>query len=313
MNMDIKVMMSDMSSTNLSFVKLLTNKRSSDLVGEPILVHLPFYTHPFVYMFDPHHSLKNLRNAMEKSIHKNMNILTNTYPLQTDGDIISWEHIEMLYNEDLDVDWVRHRTLSQNAVYLDPWTKQRVNLALDVFSGNVVSGLEYYKQQGHDVDGTLQYIKAVRKLLVGTFIDSTQSNGQYDQIKTMQNPILDRIRGAWDWFAQFQSNNADSNLSSKTYLAISSIRFGFERIVSDFVEFYRNIESERIIFLRPYRLTTNDVEMFFSQQRGRGCDRVDTYDKGVGTSRLKQQNQLEAERKTNTNHASIQSARNYNR
>eukprot|EP01083_Nonionella_stella_P315173 1137607_1 len=200
-----------------------------------------------------------------------------------------------------------------HAVYLNPWTKQRVNLALDIFSDNVVSGLEYYKREGHDVDGTLQYIKAVRELLVGTFIDSTQANGDYDEIKKMDNPILTRIRSAWDWFARFQMDNVDSNLSTKTYLAISSIRFGFERIVSDFVEFYRNIETERPVYLRSYRLTTNDVEMFFSQQRGRGCDRVDTYDKGVGTSRLKQQNQLEAERIRNTNHASIQSARNYNR
>eukprot|EP01083_Nonionella_stella_P254538 874536_1 len=245
MNMNIHVMMSDMSSTNLSFVKLLTNKRSNELMGGPILVNLPFYPHPFVYMFDPHHSLKNLRNALDKSIHKNMNILTNTYPLQTNGDIISWEHIEMLYNEDLDVDWVRHRTLSKDAVYLNPWTKQRVNLALDIFSDNVVSGLEYYKREGHDVDGTLQYIKAVRELLVGTFIDSTQANGDYDEIKKMDNPILTRIRSAWDWFARFQMDNEDSNLSTKTYLAISSIRFGFERIVSDFVEFYRNIETER--------------------------------------------------------------------
>ena len=52
---------------------------------------------------------------------------------------------------------------------------------------------------------------------------------------------------------------------------------------------------------------------YFSKQRGRHCDRVETYDKGVGTSRLRQKNQEELQKSTNTYSTSIRSARQFNR
>ena len=294
----IKVLMSDMSSTNLSFVQLLSGGRTcKELINEPILVQIPFYVHQVVYMFVPHHNLKALRNALYKSTADDLNVIHQTFPLQNLYQRITWEHITMLFNADIDLTSGRCRTLTKAAVYLTPWSKQSVGLALNVFHENVVSALEYHVQQGNDPDvkGTLDYIKMTRQFLVGTFVSPAQADGQYDKLRGIDNPLLPRLKTAWNWFHIFQELNPHSNLSIRTYLAASSIWYGFEWIVSDFSAMYSDMEEDEQPYLCPYRLTTNDCEMFFGQQRGRNADRVGTYDKGVGLKRLMQQNQLQTE------------------
>ncbi len=86
--------------------------------------------------------------------------------------------------------------------------------------------------------------------------------------------MLTRIDEAWEWFEEFQTNNPHSCLPIETYLSLSSIRFGFEAICNDFSQYYQDVYDPETnnVYLCPYRLTTNDVELFFSKQRGRHCD-----------------------------------------
>ena len=205
-------------------------------------------------------------------------------------------------------------------MYLNPWSKQRVILALQIFDEKVVSGLEYYQSQGHSVRGTLEFIKAVRLLLVGSFVAPSKNDYKYGKIYGADNDLLPRLDVAWKWFAKFQADNAEDKLclNVKTLLAVSSIRFGFEWVVSEFAAFYASavMRGERRPYLRAYSFTTNDVEKFFSKQRGSHCDQVDTYDKGVGKIRMMQENKLAIPRRRESDSMTLQSVRyrrrNYN-
>eukprot|EP01083_Nonionella_stella_P109674 320039_1 len=144
-------------------------------------------------MFDPVHCLKALRNALSHSKYARYNIKKQKYPLQNGSDVITWEHIVKIHNDDVGFDWAQHRTLSNAAVYLNPWSRQRVNLALNVFDINVVSALKFYQKNGHPVDGTLEYIEAVRAFLVGTFVAKSKANGGFDKIYGPKNEMIGRI------------------------------------------------------------------------------------------------------------------------
>ena len=325
LGLTVFLLMMDMSSTNISFAQLLSGtKTSRRMLGKPILCRLPFEDHDLAVMFDPQHCLKSCRNQLYKSRHKSINIETKRYFLQDNDDVITWEHIEQLYEEDLDTPLARHRSLNNDCVYLNPWSKQRVNLALQVFDEKVVSGLKYRATKGHNVKGTLKFIEMTRLMLVGSFVAPSKNDHKFARIYDTDNELLPRLDAAWKWFDRFEKDNCSqkgedgksvkgSSLPVKTLLSLSSIRFGFEWVVSEFEKFNgrygKELDGGRRAYLSAYSFTTNDCEMFFSTQRGSGCDRVDTYDKGVGMSRMRQDNRLQLSNRQNHNSMSLKSAR----
>ena len=110
LGLTVFLLMMDMSSTNLSFAQLLSGiKTSRKMLGRAIRCRLPFEDHDLALMFDPQHCLKSCRNNLFKSNLQSTNIETKRYFLQDNDDIITWEHIEALFNEDLDSPFARHR------------------------------------------------------------------------------------------------------------------------------------------------------------------------------------------------------------
>eukprot|EP01083_Nonionella_stella_P107758 312493_1 len=296
--MEVFALISDMSAANLSFIHMLSGKTSDDLIGSAILLDIPFYSRPTVFLFDAQHSLKSLRNALFDSRHNTRHAQHHTYPLQSGSDPITVDHLREMYKRDTTT-YLSNRTLSDACLYLNPWSKQRVPLALKVFNAVVSSkmdGVDEYK-------GTKEYIDNTMKLLIGTFVAPLKGTGVFDNITTPQNGMIDRIAEAFQYFEQLQTN-VHSKLHIKRYLMISSIRYGFEYVCQQFCNHYQDPNSNGKIldgvFLRPSRLSTNNVEKHFSKIRGMGCDGITQLAKGNAIIRTQQSLALKTKQANNS-------------
>lgn len=280
LGLSIHFMFSDMSSPNLSFI--LSNseaKNSRALVGKPIQLIFPFYSHPVTYMFDAPHTLKGSRNTLESSS-------GDTATLKSvNGGTITIDHLRQLYRNDTAF-YVENRTLSQSCLWLNPWSRQRVGLALQIMNEIVVSKLK----QIEEFKGTCEYIENVRRLLVGSFVAPSKGTGAYDYITSTDNALLDTLKSSYSYFERFFELNPGVHV--KKQLMISSIRYGFEEICKVFcVHYAEELEQQRgqervSVFLRPSRLGTNWLEKSFGKARSAKCDAVTQYAKAPAMIRM---------------------------
>eukprot|EP01083_Nonionella_stella_P018151 50713_1 len=212
-----------MSSGNLSFVQSLTDdKTSNDMINKAILLEIPFYSFKPLFMFDPQHALKGLRNALFNSTFDKYDLRTQCYPLQSADGAITVEDLRELFKHDTAL-YVSNRTLSSKNLWLDPWTKQSVKLILQVFNPIVLSKLK----QMPEYKATTDFIDNACKLLIGTFVSPGKEYGKFDAVVSPKPAILKQVSDAFEFFRSLQDDNPDSCLHIKTYLCISSIRYGF--------------------------------------------------------------------------------------
>ena len=296
-DMEIFAMLSDMSSPNLSLIQMLSGgKNCQQLSDKEILLDIPFYDRKVLFMFDAQHSLKSLRNALFDSREIKRNVQTQTFPLQFGKYPISVDHLRTLYEQDTTT-YLSNRTLSEASLYLNAWSKQRVSLALNIFNENVYSamdGIDEYK-------GTMEYIQNTMKLLVGTFVaPNSKGTGSFDNIITPKNGMIDQLDDAFKYFHKLQTNENCKGLHVKKYLMISSIRYGFEYICKEFCNHYKDPNNnDRLlegVFLRPSRLSTNEVEKLFSKIRGMGCAKITDIPKANAMFRTQQDLSLQVKK-----------------
>eukprot|EP01083_Nonionella_stella_P015487 43362_1 len=80
-----------------------------------------------------------------------------------------------------------------------------------------------------------------------------------------------------------------------------ALRFGFEYICKQFCEHYKdpNANNKLLegVYLRPSRLTTNDVEKLFSKFRGMRTDGISQYAKGPAIMRTQQALSLQVKKR----------------
>ena len=285
MGLEFQAMISDMSSGNLSFVQLLASKSGMQMINQPIKLYIPFYDHQPLFLFDSQHALKSLRNAMFGSTFQKFNIINQCYPLQCKKNPITVDHLRTLYKND-DGLWLMNRKLTQATLYLDPWSKQDVGLALNIFDPTVLSALK----DEADYKGTYDFILNSSKLLVGTIVAPGKNDKTYSNLTDSKHEIITQMKKAFVYFKNWSETDPDSSLHIKTYLAISSIRYGVEALCDRFNNWYRTTSGDLMqnVYMCLPRLSTNDVEKFFSNVRRTDCDSATKISKVQAEHRLNQ-------------------------
>ena len=300
--LSIRLLTSDMSNSNLSFVlELFGANDSNQLIGKPLKIVLPFHgeDESLLFMFDPVHVLKNIRNYFSESTLSNFNCDDNCFKLQDGNNAISWDWLIEILDSSVGGLYAVGRTISSRALYLNSWSKQRVNLALDIFNEKVESILKSEfenKKQNKDptyasVQSTYFFIHYVRKFLVGTFCNPIAEPGN-SRVAKVDHGIFQQLEQSYKYFEKLRKNNSKACLPLKTSASISSIYFGFCEV---WKQFYNQFKDENEIgclktgvYLCPARMTQNEIEKLFSKLRGMGCDGTDTFATGIANIKMTQ-------------------------
>ena len=90
----------------------------------------------------------------------------NCFKLQDGNNAISWDWLIEIDKSSVGGLYAVGRTISSKALYLNSWSKQRVNLALDIFNEKVESVLksEFEKKNKMEIQRTL-----ASKVRIGLF------------------------------------------------------------------------------------------------------------------------------------------------
>ena len=298
----IRLLTSDMSQSNLSFVlEVAGASNCNELLGKPIEIKFPFHDDDQVllFMFDPVHVLKNIRNYFSESTMSNYNSEDNCFKLQDGCNAISWDWLIDIGNSSVAGLFDVGRTISSKALFLNSWSKQRVNLALDIFNEKVESILKFEfekKQKNKDptfasVQCTYMFVHHVRKFLVGTFCKPIAEPGN-SRVATCNHPIFQTLSESYKYFDKLRVNNPKACLPLKTFASISSIYYGFCAVWQQFYDQYKDENNPGYlkagVYLCPARMTQNEIEKLFSKLRGMGCDGTDTFATGIANVKMTQ-------------------------
>ena len=308
-----RLLISDMSNPNLGFVLNLLNAKDCHELNQKkgsLSIRLPYYNHDeqLIFMFDPVHVLKNIRNYFSTSTQSNFNPQKKCYKLQDGTNMISWDLLIDILNTNVTGLYDVGRTISNKSLFLTAWTKQRVNLALDIFNVKVESVLESRTDSpnGNCVKSTLKFIRNVRKFLVGTFCNPIDNKNNI-AISNSNHAIFDELRKSFTYFENLQNNNPNACLPIKTYTSICSIYYGFCDVWKLFYEEYKDPQDNgklmEGVYLCPARMTQNELEKLFSKLRGMKCDAPDLYATGLANHRMQQSCQMNTPRTQRSNNS----------
>lgn len=290
LGLQFQALLSDMSSGNLSFVQLLTQETAAQMANKAITLNIPFYHFKPLFIFDAQHSLKSLRNALFASTFQEYDLVNQCYPLQISHKPITVDHLREMYKQDTSM-FVANRTLTEANLWPDAWSKQSVPLCLQIFNHIVLSAMK----DEVEYEGTYQYILNASKLLIGTIVAPGRNYQGYSDLTSSNHPLINQMKQAFEYFSKWRQSDPDSFLHVKTYLTISSINYGVQKFCDRFKCHYSTSDGEMMknVYVCLPRLSTNDVELFFSNVRRLNCDSAVSVSRAQGMQRQNQNMKLQ--------------------
>ncbi|XP_014675447.1 PREDICTED: uncharacterized protein LOC106815498, partial [Priapulus caudatus] len=153
-NFKVIYMCFDGAQINRTFVEM--HFHTADEAVKARFTMNPVSTEPMVFLMDPSHLIKKLRNNIYGTI-------TGKRCLIVDNKVISWHHIRDAFEWDFAANSKReHHHLTQGHMFLDSASKMRNSLALEVLNEDMLSLLKKYRQVmnlGTTIDGTISFIE----------------------------------------------------------------------------------------------------------------------------------------------------------
>ncbi|KAL9970357.1 hypothetical protein ACROYT_G022715 [Oculina patagonica] len=224
----------DGADVNRQFIKLHF-KDEQEAVEHKFMAPNLFTGEPMVFLMDPKHNIKKIRNNILKSAKDS----TGTRCLTLSGDrSILWEHFLNAFKFDQgEFSLSLHEKLTMDHFELDPASKMRNHLAEEVLDQNMLNLMKAYK--GHlvsrgqgeevigDIDATIELLTHTSRL-VALFNDkrgiSTLQDGRLQELKEF-------LAFMQDWKASTEGK-ANKFFSTKLWFDLQSMAYGFQAIVS---------------------------------------------------------------------------------
>ena len=169
----------DGASENRAFIKMNNNYLDRMSCG-----YNPYSEWPLVFLSDPPHLMKKLRNNLHKSGDKEINPRF-TRLLVKNGKFILWDQIRNVYYRD-QKRRMKVTKLNNSSINIDSMSKMKVKLALDVLSRKV--GAEMREKENDATLETQKYIEAAA-CLWDVFSSKEPLSNTADQRLTTQDNV----------------------------------------------------------------------------------------------------------------------------
>ncbi|XP_078382573.1 uncharacterized protein LOC144665241 [Oculina patagonica] len=255
----------DGGSANRSFIKL--HFSGKDPHAEKFTTVNPYTREPLVFLMDPYHNFKKLRNNIEKSKFGGVRHLRKG----SSERHIEWQHFKSAYQWDQNNSTLKiHERLTEEHFSLGYANKMRNHLATDVLNENMLFLMKAYKnslgsEDGTCLDLTIELLETSSKL-IEIFEDPKP-------VQSMSDSRLNKIDACLNWLQQWEKSVLSTQhtipvknkmmLSDKLRFDLASMLVGFRQLSEIVVN---KFPGSGIV---PARTNSNIIENVFCQQRGR--------------------------------------------
>lgn len=248
----VDVLVSDMGSNFIELANSLgVNPEHPEFVMAGVKI---------LYLFDICHLIKAVRN----------NLIKNNFSF--DGKLTSWSFIEFFYKEDCKQFYRCAPKLTRSHIYPNNFEKMKVNIAVQILSHTVASGMNLYMSLGllpNDALGTIE--------IIGKF------NNLFDMLNSSSTDVKSDFRKVFEGTA-FQNEYLESAIVFFQNLKIinpkgedvtSKSRFKKCWLITlrGIKKLWEKLSAVGFKYLKTKRLNTDCLENFFGgiRQQGGNC------------------------------------------
>lgn len=253
----VNVVLSDQGPNFQSLVTHLNVKP-----GKPYFFHA---NKKYFYMFDPPHLMKSIRNNLHKYTFQFKDSATNKVTQA------KWDVIEKYYEIDKMQNFRLTPKLTDNHIYLPPFSKMKVKWATQIFSRSVAAALETHKEiLGVNALATAQFVSTFNDIF-----DTVNSSGLFNAIKlrsaiTDNSGHIDFITESVKWIADLKilCNNRDVTNTVKCLQ-------GWQLTLNCILQLWPVLKQDyQFQFLCTRHLNQDPLEQFFSviRQKSGNCN-----------------------------------------
>ena len=244
----VKVIICDQGSNNrASFVKMGVS------ISKP---YITFRGRKIFCMYDPPHLIKSIRN----------NFIQNGYIV--DGKEVLWNYVLKFYEVDKSLKIRMAPKLSEKHVSLAPFSKMRVNLAVQVMSHSVAAGISTLVSLGHlpkEADQTAIFIDHFDKLFNVFNSKSLKSKQPMAHALSDKTSHVSFLRESLNFLEK------TSIPSQKELPCLQGWKMSINALLALWEDLHSNHQFK---FLLTNRLNQDCIENLFSIIRGKGGNRV---------------------------------------
>eukprot|EP00111_Clytia_hemisphaerica_P019846 TCONS_00058509-protein len=283
-SIDLKVLaiVADGASTNRKFFKLHNWETKENFSPENVIYwtwNECCPTRKLYFICDPPHLMKTTRNNLEKSSSK-----STSRNLMCDGQSLSWGQIINLYEWDLGMErdaigLTMGHHLTEEHINLNPRSRMRVYLAVQVLSATVVNMLD--EQDLHTTKSLRTFISHMNRFF--DCLNVSKSDEKSNNLDKHKYRGADDERFGWlvttflkylnDWEAHCYSiPNLTKIEQSKLCLSHQTLE-GLRITVRSFIEVSKVMFNEGAKYILSEKLSQDPLEEYFGKQRMRlGCN-----------------------------------------
>ncbi|CAH3123779.1 unnamed protein product, partial [Porites lobata] len=218
----------DGADVNRQFIKL--HFKDQDPVEKKFVVENIFTGNPMVFIMDPKHNIKKIRNNILKS----NDITKKPRCLQKGNKTITWAQFKAAYDWDQNsFSLPLHEKLTLQHFELDPSSKMRNHLAENVLDSKMLFLMQKYQENlneggkdGSALDATIELLSHTSNI-VGLFGDKLF-------ISSTSDSRLAKLDNFYKFMMNWREETKDSNnsfISSKLFFDLQSMCLGFQAIV----------------------------------------------------------------------------------
>lgn len=250
----------DGSSNNRAFLKM--HFAQDDLLSSKMLAN--HYKNPrrqIIFMMDPCHLLKKIRNGILSSGFKDF----HSRVLTIDGRVVVWDMWINAYLWDRNNPFPVHRKLTDEHLFPNNAQKMRNKLAFDVLDQEMLHLMETYNAS---LQNASEEITAAIALLERTsfLVDLFQDNRP---IKDLSDARVKKLTDVYSWFKAWEKTESGDESVSKRHKGLltmetrEDIDFLYLGFMS-LVDYSVNKLKHGIV---PSRINSDVIENVFCQQR----------------------------------------------
>ncbi|CAH2100820.1 unnamed protein product [Euphydryas editha] len=216
--------------------------------------------HKMYYIFDVPHLMKCVRN----------NLIN--YNFEFDGKIAQWEDIIKMYEQDQKKDMRSAPRLTDAHIHPNSFQKQKVRLAVQVFSNSVVAALKNYESSGslQLTNGTIDFIETMNNLfdlLNSNNIDSLKPHNKPYRGIPVQEELLDKAQHLFNNMRVINKNNGHDVTNMMKFIK------AFNVTINSLRQLYNDMKSQGYKYILTRRINNDCLENFFGlvRQAGGNC------------------------------------------
>lgn len=252
----------DGAQANRSFMATNVKKGSHSMIAKNV-PDITDSNQPVVFLMDPSHVFKKIRNNLLKSgITKGC---TRHITLK-DGKVVNWQMWIDAYNWDQANALQLHRRLSNEHMFPTMQSKMRNHLAEQVLNDEMLNLMSYYKESlgngGDILTGAIELLSNTSKM-IKIFHDR-------QPVKCQNDSRLTELEEINDWFQKWSSSAREGNErapeKAKKLMSAQCMQ-DIESCLVGFVELCKLTLKTKEASITPALINSDVVENHFCQQR----------------------------------------------